>query len=143
MIRKDIKSPRPLFVKHGRNTGKVIGNIYFKENYPAYLLIEKSVYFRRPDLKRMMWISHTAIEDALELGVKLVIYHLLNFEEGRSFYVIYDINEFVKSKKIIRFEVDPQKGCLWGQKPRFYSFPKSLGDFVLRKEQEVLERDLR
>lgn len=132
----ELKPPQPIYAKHGRNIGKKICVAYFRRNYPTYVLVEKTILFRAPSLKIYMWLSHTAIEDAIQLGVKLIIFQIVDFEIGRSIYIVFDIKEFINSKKIIRFEGDPQKGVLWGNKPRFYSFPKSLWEFIKKEKND-------
>lgn len=141
----ELKPPRPIFVEHGRNMYKgkeqgEIGKVFYKKNYPPYLFIEKTPkqIFRRPDLRRIAWISHDGLEKALEYGAKIIIFHFIGYEEGRSFFVVYDVNEFVKSKRIINFD-DCQKGVPLDKKPRFYEFPPShnLWNFVGSKNEKI------
>lgn len=134
----NIREPQPIFVRYGKKQGRKIGLVFYKKNYPPYLYILKNYkenqIFYKQKFRDCMWLSVSGIKDAIRAGAQLVIYHIANYEAGRTIYVVFKINEFLMSENEINFD-DKQKGVLWKNKTRLYEFPRSLWEYIDYKKE--------
>jgi len=125
------REPQPIYVKKGRNIGRIIGYVHFPINKERYFYVEK-YYNRRqimikPEYQGYQYLSTTAIEDLKKLECYKIIYRLIDYE-AKSFCVIFTLNE-IEQGRVVEWD-DSQYQFSWKNKPRIYSEQMNLGEII-------------
>lgn len=92
----------PVYVKYGRNAGKLAGNIIFEDlKYPYYYVEKKwkrSQIYVAPKHKNTLSISEHIIKECQKYNVKNVVFLIVGMED-RSFYYIVPLKDFINGEK--------------------------------------------
>lgn len=118
----NLREPQAVYVRKGRNQGKVIGYVHFPLNKENYFYVEK--YYNRkqimikPEYQGYQYLSITAVEDLKKLRCNKVIYRLIGYE-NKSFLVAFTLSEIEKGR-IVKWD-DSQYQFDWKSKPRIYN----------------------
>ena len=91
----------PVYVKFGRNVGKLAGNIIFENYKEAYYYVEKkwkrSQIYVSPKHKNTLSISEHILDECKKHNVKNAVFMIVGMEK-KSFYYIVPIKEFYEGE---------------------------------------------
>lgn len=121
----------PVYVKLGRNAGKLAGNIIFENyKYPYYYVEKKwkqSQIYVSPKHKNTLSISKHILEECDKYDVKNAVFFIIGMED-KSFYYIVPIKDFWNGE-ITDYD-DTQYRVRVHNLTRYYPEQENIGKFL-------------
>ncbi len=128
---REIVKRIPVYVKEGRNAGKMAGNIIFENyKYPYYYVEKKwkrSQLYVAPKHRNTLSISKHILEECNKHNVKNAVFFIVGMEK-KSFYYIVPIKDFWKGE-ITDFD-DTQYRVRIHNLTRYYPEQEGIGKYL-------------